>query len=100
MDTTRHYISRGVDMEHLRLQDVLDFHIYRLDSKTGIRRDMKKYFLMFQRIWRGRRALLKRAFRLLRVRELTGVCRLSLLYESLIQSGGVAPPSSYQEANL
>jgi hypothetical protein len=88
MSPTQQYVSRGVEMRFLRLHSVLDFHIYRIDGVTGIRRDMKKYFLMFQRIVRGRFRLLKRAFRFLRERELTGICRLSKLYDALVSSGG------------
>ncbi len=88
MTSQQQYVSRGVEMRFLRLQAVSDFHIYRIDAETGIRRDMKKYFLMFQRIVRGRRRLLKLAFRLLRQRELTGVCELSKLYAGLVISGG------------
>ncbi len=82
------YVSRGVEMKFLRLQTVSSFHIYRIDAETGIRRDMKKYFLMFQRIVRGRYRLVKRAFRFLRERELTGICGLSNLYNGLVVSGG------------
>jgi hypothetical protein len=87
-EMNQQYVSRGVEMRFLRLQSVASFHIYRIDAETGIRRDMKKYFVMFQRIVRGRYRLIKRAFRLLRERELTGVCGLSKLYRGLVVSGG------------
>lgn len=88
MTTTQHFVSRGVAMRYLNIEDVVDFHIYRVDVSTGIRRDMKKYFLMFQRIVRGRQRLLRKAFRLVRQRELTGICELSRLYDALVKSGG------------
>jgi hypothetical protein len=84
----QHFVSRGVSARYLDLPTVADFHIYRVDAETGIRIDMKKWFLMFQRIVRGRRHLLRRAFRLVRERELTGVCELSRLYAGLVNSGG------------
>ncbi len=88
MTPHQHYVSRGVQMRYLNLENVADFHIYRVDAETGIRIDMKKWFLMFQRIVRARQRLLRRAFQFVRKRELTGVCELSRLYAGLVISGG------------
>lgn len=88
--TPRHqYVSRGVETRYLQLETVVDYYLYRIDAATGIRRDMKKYFVMFQRIIRGRRKLLQLAFRFVRERERTGICGLSRLYQALlVKSGG------------